>query len=380
VKYSRILHAFFSSTWAIVPEKYEAIRAVVELRARGGHVSQEEINAVVEAASRPSPRTAGNVAVIPIYGVICYRADAFSQMSGMTSVQTVTKTFRQALADESVKAIVFDVDSPGGSVDGIQELADEIFNARGQKRMVAVANPLAASAAYWLASSADELVVTPSGQVGSIGVFTVHEDLSKMDDMMGYKPTYISAGKYKTEGNPDEPLSDEARKAIQAGVDAYYNAFVNAVARNRGVSAADVRDGFAQGRVAVAKDAQKMGMVDRIATFDQTLSRFGATGQVKQMAETHQPSISASASKADSDDYCMDQCQECLDGDCTQCTNEDCDDPACKANGCPNQMDEEMTAQAPAGSVEASPAAEQPAEPKANRLGLRKREMEMAGL
>ncbi|HLW51307.1 MAG TPA: signal peptide peptidase SppA [Candidatus Angelobacter sp.] len=342
MNYSRILKAFYSSTWAILPEKYAAIKALIELRARGEYVSEEQI-AAVRAATRPSPRTAGNIAVIPVYGVLCYRANMFSDFSGGTSVQQLTKTFRQCLADDNTKAIIFDVDSPGGDVDGIQEFADEIFNARGQKKMVAVVNTLAASAAYWLASSAEELVVTPSGMVGSIGVFTTHEDISKMDEAMGLKVTYISAGKYKTEGNPDEPLSPEAQAAIQANVDSYYNAFVNAVARNRGVAANDVRNGFGEGRVVVAKDALKMKMVDKIATFDQTLARFGASGQVKPMntAETESPTIQA-ADKPDPEDgedpdECMCKCQACIKGEHAQCMELQCDDAYCKEQGCPQQ-------------------------------------------
>jgi signal peptide peptidase SppA len=199
-------------------------------------------------------------------------------------VQGLTKQFRAALADDTVKAIVFDVDSPGGDVDGIQELSDEIFNARGQKKIVAVANTMAASAAYWLASAADEFVVTPSGMVGSIGVFTTHNDVSEMDKMMGLKVTYISAGKFKTAANPDEPLSPEAEAAIQSVVDSFYDAFVSGVARNRGVAATDVKNGFGQARCVVAKDALKLHMVDKIATLDQTLARFGVSSQVKQIS------------------------------------------------------------------------------------------------
>lgn len=343
MKYSRILNAFFSSNWAILPEKYEAIKALLELRAANGHVSDEEIKAIVAASKRPSPKTPGNVAVIPICGVLSYRSSLMSDYSGGASVQSLTKQFRSALADDTVKAIVFDVDSPGGDVDGIQELGDEIFAARGQKKMVAVANTTAASAAYWLASAADEFVVTPSGMVGSIGVFTTHNDRSKMDEMIGLKVTYISAGKYKTEANPDEPLSSEAQAAIQNFVDSFYGAFVADVARNRGVATTDVKNGFGQARCVVAKDALRLNMVDRIATFDQTLARFGVSGQVKQMsAEAGSVSVSglqaASRPVADSVD-CECECDACMAGNCAGCTNPECVDANCK--GCPQQADDD---------------------------------------
>jgi signal peptide peptidase SppA len=345
MKYQRLVEAFFSSNWAILPEKYEAIRALIELRSAGGQVSEEEI-AIFRAASRPSPRTAGNVAVIPIYGTISYRANMLSEFSGGTSVQQLTKTFRQALADESIKAIIFDVDSPGGEVSGVQELADEIYAARGQKKTVAVANALAASAAYWLASSAAELVVTPSGQVGSIGVFTAHLDKSKLNEGVGIGVTYIFAGKYKTEANPDQPLSGDAQAAIQDTVNSYYDAFVNSIARNRGVAADDVRNGMGEGRVVVAAQAKKLKMVDRIATLDQTLSRFGVSSQVKPMGAISDLNQVEASTGAEDDEGCMCSCAKCQADDCDDCMNPECEDPICKDGGCPNQAKARSTAPA----------------------------------
>jgi capsid assembly protease len=294
---TRIVRYLQSQPWAIERRKLDAILGFLELRASGGKVSDEELQALtVNAANRPSPRTAGAVAVIPIYGIISHRMNMLTQFSGGTSTESVSKLLKQCLADPNVKAIVFDVDSPGGSVDGVDELSSEIYKARGQKKMVSVVNTMAASAAYWISSAADEMVITPSGMAGSIGVYMVHEDDSAMNDAMGVKYTYISAGKYKTEANPDEPLSDEARAAIQQMVDSMYNSFVSAVARNRGVSVSDVRNGYGQGRAVLAKEAVAEKMCDRVATLDQTLARFGASGQVQQMsAELPQPELSADA-------------------------------------------------------------------------------------
>jgi signal peptide peptidase SppA len=134
-----------------------------------------------------------------------------------------------------------------------------------------VANTLAASAAYWLASAASELVVTPSGEVGSIGVFAIHEDYSAALDRVGVKVSLISAGKYKTEGNPFEPLGEEAQAAVQGTVNDYYDMFIRAVARGRGVSQADVIAGFGEGRVVMAEQAVRLGMADRVATIDEVI-------------------------------------------------------------------------------------------------------------
>jgi capsid assembly protease len=118
-------------------------------------------------------------------------------------------------------------------------------------------------------------VVTPSGQVGSIGVYCAHQDESKALENEGIKINLISAGKFKVEGNPTEPLSPDARAAIQDKVDAYYSMFVNAVARNRGAAAADVRNGYGEGRMLLASDAVKARMADRVATLDDVLAKLG---------------------------------------------------------------------------------------------------------
>ena len=132
---------------------------------------------------------------------------------------------------------------------------------------------MAASAAYWIASAASELVVIPSGQVGSVGVYALHLDRSALNEKMGVLPTYISAGKFKVEGNPDEPLSDDARAAFQQTVDEFYGMFVSRVAKSRGVKKSQVVNGFGEGRVVTASRALEEGMVDRIDTLDQVLDK-----------------------------------------------------------------------------------------------------------
>ena len=128
-----------------------------------------------------------------------------------------------------------------------------------------------ASAAYWIASAADEIVVTLSGSVGSIGVLTAHEDLSRATEMAGVNVTLISAGKYKTEANAFEPLSVEARAHMQSLVNDYAKLFFDAVGRNRDVPSHSVRTGFGQGRMVSAHHAPPELMADRVATLDQTV-------------------------------------------------------------------------------------------------------------
>ena len=189
---------------------------------------------------------------------------------------------------------MFDVDSPGGSVAGITELASEIYNSRGKKPTTAVVNSMACSAAYWLASAAKEVVCTPSGQAGSIGVYMIHQDVSEAYAKEGVKNTIIKAGKYKTEGNPYEPLSDEARAALLSNVEDYYGMFVRGVAQNRGTTQAAVRDGYGQGRSLLATDAVKQNLVDRVGTMDDVLGKYGVKPNSSIAAETSHPGVAGS--------------------------------------------------------------------------------------
>jgi signal peptide peptidase SppA len=230
---------------------------------------------------------AGSVAIIPVYGVIEQHSDWFMEMFGGVSVDGLRESLRAALADPDVKAVVLDIDSPGGTVAGVTELAAEIRDARGgAKPIVAVANAFAASAAYWLASQADELVATPSAQVGSIGVYAVHEDVSRMLDEMGVTVTLVSAGEHKTEGNMFEPLSPEAKADIQERVDTTYKTFLADVAAGRRVPVGQVSADYGGGRVFPAKKALTAGMVDRVETLGATVQRLGrAGGQRRAMGQ-----------------------------------------------------------------------------------------------
>ena len=274
-RYPQIVKLVYETPWAILPSMYDTIRELVRFRVEGGRLSDEDIQARLTAAGPGHPKTArgGAVAVLPLYGVIAQRMDMMTEISGGTSTDRFTEMFRQAIGEPSVGAVVIDVDSPGGSAYGIQELAETIMAARGQKPIIAVANSMAASAAYWIASAADEVVITPSGEVGSIGVVAGHLDISAQQEMKGEKVTLISAGEKKTDHSPFGPLSDSARADIQGRVDEYYNAFVSAVAKGRGVSVAQVRSGFGEGGMVGAREALQLGMVDRIGTLDQTIAR-----------------------------------------------------------------------------------------------------------
>lgn len=281
-----LVSEFLTTPWALMPERLQAMTAVLTRWSSDEPPSEEtlfQINADrvlrdtrKQFASDRAASSAGlGIAVLPLYGVVTQRGNMVDDISGpgSTSTQKFTSALRQVLADDTVGQILIDIDSPGGSVYGVAELATEIVKARAQKPVVAVANSLAASAAYWIGCSAGEFYVTPGGEVGSIGVWQAHFDYSKALEEEGVKPTLISAGKFKVEGNPYVPLDPEAQAFMQSRVDDYYNAFIKAVAKGRGVSVADVRDGMGEGRVLGADAALAAKMVDGIATFDDVLAK-----------------------------------------------------------------------------------------------------------
>lgn len=271
--YTRVGRFVNQQVWAIRESALDTIVEIVRMRAAGIEMSRDEVRARIGAGEPPSARRAGAVAVLPLTGVIGPKMNMFMEISGGTSLEQFMGAFREMVADPGVTAIVADIDSPGGSVFMLPEAWAEIYAARGTKPLVAMVRPLCGSAALFIASAFEEIVCTPSGEIGSLGCYCVHEDWSKANEMAGVKPTYIHYGAYKVEGNPDEPLGDEALAHLQASVDAFGQEFEKAVAKGRGVSLAHVREHFGQGRMLTAKEAKAVNLVDRVATFEDTLGR-----------------------------------------------------------------------------------------------------------
>lgn len=276
-----------AEVWAILPSALEVMLSALTPN-HDPHPSplpKGEGAGEILAVTRPGPKS-GRMARVSIMGAITKRDSLWSLFFGGTSVERLTATLRQVAQDDTISTVLLDIDSPGGTVAGLPALAGEVRALREHKHVVALSNSLAASAAYWVASQADEIVATPEALTGSIGVFTVHDDYSAMNERLGIKTTYISAGKYKTEGNPDQPLSTEARDHIQATVDEMYGLFVGDVAKGRGVTPAQVKAGYGEGRALTARDAKAAGLIDRIATYEETVQRLSGA-----KAEDDKPEI-----------------------------------------------------------------------------------------
>lgn len=257
--------------WAIMPQALQGIiEEVRALESDGAALAKTAAQLLetdpLEWGPADKATVVDGVAIIPVEGPIMRRRSFFSQYFGGTGINIVEAKVRDALANPAVAGILLDINSPGGVVNGTNALADLIYAARARKPIVAYAGGLIASAAYWIGSAAHALIVDPTAEVGSIGVVAVHADFSKMLDEYGIKTTVLRAGKFKALGNPYEPLSDEARAIFQSELDAVYNVFVGAVARNRAADPSRVSGEMADGKIFVGQAAVAIGLADQIGT------------------------------------------------------------------------------------------------------------------
>jgi capsid assembly protease len=295
-----------SHVWALRPQVLAALtKLAVEGRLEAGLSEQETSR--LEAARRTGrpPAIRGGVATVALKGVLAPPHPILAMLFGLRNpVDDFVEAVAEAAGNDDIGAVVLDIDSPGGVVDNIPEAAAGLRALRSKgKPIVAVSNTMAASAAYWLASQADEVVVTPSGAIGSIGVYATHRDMSGAMKLMGVETTLISAGKFKTDGNPYEPLSDSAREHIKENVDHFYNLFTADVAKGRGVKQADVKAGYGEGRVLNAKLALAENLVDRVETLGEAVARLSSRsrGGTATVAEADGPEPNDLGAEAEAD-------------------------------------------------------------------------------
>ncbi|WP_341810573.1 MULTISPECIES: S49 family peptidase [unclassified Wolbachia] len=205
------------------------------------------------------------IAIIRIYGVLTKKTEAFDHILDMTSYENIHEEIESALEDKSIETILLDIDSPGGEVNGVFDLADFIYSARGKKRIIAIANDDAYSAAYAIASSAEKIFLTRTSGVGSIGVIASHIDQSGFDEKQGIKYTTIFAGSRKNDLNPHEPMTSESLESLQKEVGRLYEMFVQLIARNRGLSIEKIRS--TEAGLYFGEKAVEIGLADGVTTF-----------------------------------------------------------------------------------------------------------------
>jgi signal peptide peptidase SppA len=222
-----------------------------------------------DAADERDYTVVDGIAVIPVEGTLLKKNSFLSAWSGCSSYEQIQRQVASAVDDAGVRAILLDIDSPGGETAGCFDLADYLYSVRGAKPLYAVANDIALSAAYAIASSADRIFVNRTGAVGSVGVYALHVDQSGFDKDLGLKYTYVFAGDRKVDGNPHQPLSDRALADIQDEVDREYKIFTETVARNRNVSTKEIV--ATQAAVVWADNALPL-LADQVGTLDDAMN------------------------------------------------------------------------------------------------------------
>ena len=286
--YHRVVSAALEP-WAIDPRALPVVASVIARILSGDPIDYDAIDreraeALARRGGEPAPSFSmeNGIAMIPIHGVLAPRSNMFSEVSGSSTFDVLQSHVEAALAAR-VKAIVFDVNSPGGSATGATEFADVVRQARARVPVISQVHGLCCSAAYWPVANSTQIVATPSSMVGAIGVYTVHEDVSAALDKAGRKRTVISAGKYKAEGIDGGPLSEEATAHVRDLVTKIYGRFIGDVAHGRGVTPEAVQAGYGEGRALLAADALTAGLIDRVGTLGDTLTRLAAPAAVASL-------------------------------------------------------------------------------------------------
>jgi signal peptide peptidase SppA len=293
-----------SGPWAITPEIYSEIQDGYSRHMRGEKIDVKGIEARVGTPMNPvlgDYSIANGVAVISLDGPLAKRMNLLMQVCGGTSTEIAGQQIQEALDDPSVSAIVLAIDSPGGTVDGTQALANLVYSARDTKPIITVGDGVMASAAMWIGSAASKVfIANDTTMVGSIGVVMAHVDVSGAEAQRGVKTTEITAGKYKRVASQYGALSEDGRADIQSKVDYIYSVFVDDVARNRGVDAETVLKNMADGRVFIGRQAVDAGLVDGVATLEEIVARaaageFALTPGNQARAETSSGDVDAVA-------------------------------------------------------------------------------------
>lgn len=290
-KYPAILGALYNRPQLVTAEKLNEIHAFIQRRIAGDEIAFEfgpdtnrRVGQLVAAGGESfaidqvpaaAMRQQEFVGVLPLFGTIFQHGGLEMECSGGTSSEQWQRQFTKLDANPAVKTIVIEAHTPGGQCVGTEETADVVRKAReaGRTRIVSVVNSQMASAGVWIGTAAKEVYVTPGGEIGSVGVVSLHFDYSKAYQEAGITPTLVATSRKKILGNEFEPLDDEALAMFQADNDVVYRRFVRAMAANRGVSTARVESDFGGGGMLWAREAVKAGLADGIATMAEVLER-----------------------------------------------------------------------------------------------------------
>ena len=266
MRLERIIRAVYGQPWLITKSGHDSVCRLLENKLQSIVQPWEAMNGEgkfmkTDIFGEPLPEmsfdASSRVAVIPVYGVIGNKLGLLEKSCGAVGCDDISKDIQAANKMGAAK-IILDIDSPGGTVAGVPELADEIAGSKAD--VYAMTSGMMASAAYWLAAGTKGIFATKSADVGSIGVYTAHIDKTRALEQQGHKVELFKTGKYKASGYPGIPLTDEQRAEIQRGVDSVFAMFKEHVKNHRG----NIEDEAMQGQTFMGEDAVKAGLVDEI--------------------------------------------------------------------------------------------------------------------
>lgn len=256
----RIWNRIAGEPWAITET---ALHTILEIAAR----ENESPQAVAAKLGRNLQNTYSvterdGVAIIPVTGPLFRYANLFTMISGASSYELIARDFTVALENPQIKGIILDIDSPGGEVNGVSELSNMVFAARGKKPVVAYASGDAASGAYWIASAADEIVVSETSALGSIGVVGMYQGKS------GKSAEAVEIVSSQSPHKRLDPTTDDGRSRLQTRIDSMADVFIGTIARNRNVSAENVQNHYGGGDVMIGAKAVSAGLADRVGSLE----------------------------------------------------------------------------------------------------------------
>ncbi|MBA3708702.1 MAG: S49 family peptidase, partial [Planctomycetes bacterium] len=263
--------------WALEPTVLDSLVQVVSRHDAGTRLSDEEIRAAIGRAPGARVdtgyRVENGVGIVPISGVIAKYASQVNDVSQSegTSCDMILQDMRQALADPNVHAILLQIESPGGAVDGVADTASIIRDAAKIKPVVAFIDDMGASAAYWMACQAGTVYATATAVVGSIGVRTVMVDTSEQTKARGLVVHSIASGPAKAVGQPGVSISPEDRAVVQERVNSLAAIFFSCVQSGRDLSSDELAS-VTDGRVWIGEQAQAKGLIDGVRTYDAVMA------------------------------------------------------------------------------------------------------------
>lgn len=291
INYPHLANQVFGVPHYATRQTLDAVKAVIIPRMLSDSLSLSDLDNINLSTKPEATKVTSNanpVKVIPIHGLLTTRRGSINAAcTELVSYERLRNDINQALSDDSIKEIVLDINSGGGSATGCKELADFIYQSRDIKPITAIVNFYAFSAAYFIAAACSKIVLSQTSGVGSIGVIWEHMEASKLEENAGLKFTTIYRGDFKNAGSMHEPLSENALTEINAQLDWMYNLFTQSVAQYRNVDIQKIID--TQARCFFGADAISAGLADEVQNPQDAINAIASTYQ--QQTQSNQRNI-----------------------------------------------------------------------------------------